>query len=301
MNTTVAFREQRWTSADGLELYCRVYDAAGADAPAVLCLPGLTRNSRDFEDLASHLAPRYRVVCPDLRGRGLSARDPKWQNYQPGTYVADLIALLQALRLPRVAIVGTSLGGLLAMILASVAPHAVAGIVLNDIGPEIDPVGAERIRGYAGKLPPVRNWDEAIAQQRLVFGAAWPNLDGARWARIARRNYREDATGTPVLDADPGIGEAMRAAAAAAPPADLWPLYATLQEVPALAIRGALSDILSARTFERMQRDKPNLERLTVADRGHVPLLDEPECLAAIDAFLGRLSYRAAVAAAPAA
>ncbi len=300
MNTTAAFREHRWTSADGLELYSRVYDAVGAGAPVVLCLPGLTRNSRDFEDLAPHLAPRYRVVCPDLRGRGLSARDPKWQNYQPATYVADLTALLHSLGLRRVAIVGTSLGGLLAMIIASVAPAAAAGIVLNDIGPEIDPVGAERIRGYAGKLPPVRSWDEAIAQQRLVFGAAWPNLDDARWARITRRNYREDATGAPVLDADPGIGEAMRAATAAAPPTDLWPLYATLRAVPALAIRGALSDILSAATFERMQRDKPDLERLTVEGRGHVPLLDEPECLAAIDAFLARLSYRVP-AAAPAA
>ena len=295
MNDTPAFREQRWSSADGLELYSRVYDAAGPDAPAVLCLPGLTRNSRDFEDLAPHLAARYRVVCPDLRGRGLSARDPVWQHYQPATYVADLTALLQVLRLPRVAIVGTSLGGLLAMILASVAPLAVAGIVLNDIGPEIDPVGVERIRGYAGKLPPVRSWPEATAQQRLVFGAAWPNLGDDRWARITRRNYREDGSGTPVLDADPGIGEAMRAAPAQ--PADLWPLYATLKAVPALAIRGALSDILSAATFERMQLEKPDLERLTVADRGHVPLLDEPECLAAIDAFLARLSYRSPPAA----
>ncbi|HUO78973.1 MAG TPA: alpha/beta hydrolase [Steroidobacteraceae bacterium] len=292
MNASTAFREQYWTSADGLRLYARVYESAGADAPAVLCLPGLTRNSRDFEDLAPHLAARYRVVCPDLRGRGLSARDPDWKNYQTATYVADLMALLPVLGLRRVAIVGTSLGGLLAMILASVAPAAVAGIVLNDIGPEIDPVGAERIRGYAGRLPPVRSWDEAIEQQRLVFGAAWPNLAAGRWATLARRNYREDASGTPVLDADPGIGEAMRAAAAAAPPPDLWPLYATLKSVPALAIRGVLSDILSAATFERMQREKPDLERLSVAARGHVPLLDEPECLAAIDGFLGRLSYR---------
>ena len=297
MNTDGGFREQRWTSTDGLALYSRVYDSAGADAPAVLCVPGLTRNSRDFEDLAPHLARRYRVVCPDLRGRGLSARDPVWQHYQPATYVADLTGLLGTLGLRRVAIVGTSLGGLLAMVMASVAPNAVAGVVLNDIGPEIDPVGAERIRGYAGQLPPVRSWDEAVAQQRLVFGGAWPNLSDARWARIARRSYREDASGTPVLDVDPGIGEALRAAPAQ--PADLWPVFATLRAVPALAIRGALSDILSVATFERMQREKPDLERLTVPDRGHVPLLDEPECLAAIDAFLSRLSYRP-VAPAPA-
>jgi pimeloyl-ACP methyl ester carboxylesterase len=289
MNMTADSREQRWTSADGLELYARVYDAAGAGAPAVLCLPGLTRNSRDYEELAPHLAQRYRVVCPDLRGRGRSARDPVWQNYQPATYIADLLSLLQLLRLPRVAIVGTSLGGLLAMILGSVAPQSIAGMVLNDIGPEIDPVGAERIRGYAGRLPPVGSWDEAIAQLRLVFGAAWPDLPSARWAVLARRSYREDASGTPVLDADPGIGEAMRAAPAQA--GNLWPLYATLTAIPALAIRGALSDILSAATFDRMRLEKPDLEQLTVADRGHVPLLDEPQCLAAIDAFLARLAY----------
>jgi pimeloyl-ACP methyl ester carboxylesterase len=286
MTTPDFFREQRWTSADGLELYSRIYAATAADAPAVLCLPGLTRNSRDFEDLARHLAPRYRVVCPDLRGRGQSARDPNWRNYQPATYIADLTALTRVLDLHRFAIVGTSLGGLLAMVLASLAPQAVAGIVLNDIGPEIDPAGAARIGGYAGKLPPVRSWDEAVAQQRQVFGSAWPDLDEARWAKVARRSYRQDAAGTPVLDADPGIGEALRAAAGQ--PADLWPLYATLSAVPALAIRGALSDILSVATFERMQREKPDLEPLTVAGRGHVPLLDEPECLAAIDSFLAR-------------
>ncbi len=287
MTTATTFREHRWASADGLQLYSRVYDAAGANAPAVLCLPGLTRNSRDFEALAPHLAARYRVVCPDLRGRGYSARDSVWQHYQPATYIGDLTGLLGVLGLKRVAIVGTSLGGLLAMVIASVTPAAVAGVVLNDIGPEIDPVGAARIRGYAGQLPPVRNWAEAAAQLRQVFGSAWPDLPEARWAVLARRSYREDPSGTPVLDCDPGVGTAMRAAAAE--PADLWPVYAALKPVPTLAIRGALSDILSVATFERMQREKPDLERLTVADRGHVPLLDEPECLAAIDAFLARL------------
>jgi pimeloyl-ACP methyl ester carboxylesterase len=297
MSARAAFRDQHWATADGLELYARVYEEAGDRAPAVLCLPGLTRNSCDYEDLAAHLATRYRVVCPDLRGRGRSARDPAWQNYQPATYVADLLALLQTLGLRRVAIVGTSLGGLLAMVLASVAPPSVAGVVLNDIGPEIDPVGAERIRSYAGRLPPVRDWAEAVAQQRLLFGAAWPNLSDARWAVLARRAYREDASGTPVLDADPGIGEAVRAAPPQ--PGGIWPLYGALKVVPTLAIRGALSDILSAATFDRMQLEKPDLVRLTVAGRGHVPLLDEPECLAAIDAFLGRLEFAVPAAAAP--
>ena len=283
------FREVCYSSADGLRLYARAYEEAGIEGPAVLCLPGLTRNSRDFEVLAPHLARRYRVLCPDLRGRGYSERDSNCQNYQPVTYLADILALLKTLSVPRVAIIGTSLGGLLAMMLAASQRDIVAGIVLNDIGPEIDPAGLERIRGYAGQLPAVRTWAEAVMQLRSVHGQAWPGLDDATWMRLARRSYRENASGTPVLDCDPGVGNALRSAPAR--PADLWPLWAALGPVPALAIRGELSDILSPATFERMQREKPDLVRQTVAQRGHVPLLDEPDCLPAIDAFLARLEF----------
>jgi pimeloyl-ACP methyl ester carboxylesterase len=284
------FREVYYASADGLRLYARIYEQAAIAAPAVLCLPGLTRNSRDFEALAPHLARRYRVLCPDLRGRGRSERDSSGQSYHPAAYLADILELLKTLSLPRLAIIGTSLGGLLAMMLAASKQDMVAGIVLNDIGPEIDPVGLARIRGYAGKLPPVRTWAEAIMQLQSVHGDAWPGLDPAAWQRLARRSYRENASGNPVLDYDPGVGNALRSAPAQ--PADLWPLWAALGPVPALAIRGELSDILSPATFERMQREKADLVRQTVAQRGHVPLLDEPDCLPAIDAFLARLDYR---------
>ena len=284
------FREVYYASADGLRLYARVYDQRGIESPAVLCLPGLTRNSRDFEVLAPHLARRYRVLCPDLRGRGYSERDSKWQNYQPATYLTDILELLKALSVPRVAIIGTSLGGLLAMMLVASKQDMVAGIILNDIGPEIDPAGLARIRGYVGQLPPVRTWAEAVIQLQGVHSDAWPGLDSATWLRLAHRGYREDASGNPVLDCDPAVGNALRSAPAQ--PADLWPLWAALGPVPALAIRGELSDILSAATFERMQHEKANLVRQTVARRGHVPLLDEPDCLPAIDAFLARLDYR---------
>lgn len=294
MMTPAAYREQRCTSAEGLELYCRIYEpqaargaAATRSSPTVLCLPGLTRNSRDFEALAPHLAARYRVVCPDLRGRGLSARDPQWQNYHPGTYIADLQRLLQALDLERVAIIGTSLGGLLGMMLGATAPERVAGLVLNDIGPEIDPKGIERIKSYTGTLPPVRTWDDAVKQLRAVYGNAWLDLPDETWSVLVRRSYREDASGVPVLDCDPRIGDALRAAPAA--PGGLWPLFARLHSIPMLVIHGALSDILSIGTLERMQREKPDLERVTVGNRGHVPLLDEPAALAAIDRFLARL------------
>ena len=285
--TTPAYREQRWTSADGLELYCRVFDAAGARALTVMCLPGLTRNSRDFEALAPHLAARYRVVCPDLRGRGFSARDPQWHNYHPGIYLADLQRLMQVLQLERVAVVGTSLGGLLGMMMGASMPERVAGLVLNDVGPEVDPKGIERIKSYTGLLPPVRTWDEAIKQFRAVNGSAWPDLPDESWSALVHRSYRADASGAPVLDCDPRVGDALRAAAAG--PGDLWPLFARLQSIPMLVIHGALSDILSVSTLDRMQREKPDLERVTVGNRGHVPLLDEPHVLPMIDRFLARL------------
>lgn len=279
------FREYRWTSDDGLTLYSRIYDTEPR-AGTVLCLPGLTRNSRDFEALAPHLAARYRVVCPDLRGRGLSARDPNWHNYHPGTYVSDLERLLDRLESPRVAIIGTSLGGLLAMLLAAGLAARVACIVINDIGPEADPRGIERIRGYAGKLPAVSSWDEAVRQYRQVNEAAWPGLSSERWSTLARRSYREDPEGVPALDSDPMIGEAIRAAAAV--PQGLWPVFERLGGMPTLVIRGEHSDILSTGILERMRREKPDLESLTVAARGHAPLLDEPGVMPAIDDFLRR-------------
>ncbi len=288
-----AYREQRCTSAEGLELYCRIYGPqasrglAGPLALTVLCLPGLTRNSRDFEALAPHLATRYRVICPDLRGRGLSARDPHWQNYHPGTYLADLHRLMQALEVERAAIIGTSLGGLLGMMLGATVPDRVAGIVLNDIGPEVDPKGIERIRSYTGTLPPVQTWDDAVKQLRTVYGNAWPGLSDETWSALARRSYRENGSGVPVLDCDPRVGDALRAAPAVS--GGLWQVFARLQSIPMLVIHGALSDLLSAGTLERMQREKPDLERVTVGNRGHVPLLDEPEVLPAIERFLNRL------------
>jgi pimeloyl-ACP methyl ester carboxylesterase len=269
----------------GLRLFSRVYAGPGADAPVVLCLHGLKRNGRDFEDLAPHLAARCRVIVPDVRGRGFSARDPNSGNYQIPVYMKDVLTLLAGLGASRVAIIGTSMGGLIGMMLAATQPGLVSRLVLNDVGPEVDPAGLERIRGYAGRAAPVRSWAEAVAQVRAVYGPAWPGLDEARWERIARLSYRANAQGVPEADADPLIGEAVRNSSSAVP--DLWPLWGALVKTPTLAIRGARSDILSAATLARMQRAKPDLEVLEVANRGHAPMLDEPECLAAIDEFLG--------------
>jgi pimeloyl-ACP methyl ester carboxylesterase len=280
----MAAAEYWFEGQDGLRLFSRVYAGPGADAPVALCLHGLMRNGRDFEDLAPHLAARYRVVVPDVRGRGLSARDPNFNNYQIPTYVGDLLPLFGGLGIKRASVVGTSMGGLMAMVLAVTQPQLVASIVLNDVGAEVDLQGLERIRGYAGKSAPVHSWVQAVAQVRDIYGSAWPGLSDERWERIARLSYRANAQGEPEADADPLIAEPLRDTKAAAP--NLWPLWGALAKVPILVIRGAHSDILNAATLARMQQVKPDLKVLEVANRGHAPMLDEPECLAAIDEFL---------------
>ena len=282
-----SYTETVWTSHDGLRLYARVYDGPAPSAKTVLCLHGLTRNSRDFEDLAPHLQSRFRVIVPDVRGRGRSARDPNPRNYQPAIYLQDILGLMDSLGAARANIIGTSMGGLLAMMMGVGHRSRVAAMVLNDMGPEVDPVGLERIKGYAGRLPAPKNWDDAIAQTRSMLGNAWPNLSADRWATLTRRAYRENENGAVAVDADPMIGEVLRAAPAAA--ANLWPFWKALNGIPTLAIRGAQSDILSAATFAKMKAENPELEQLEVRQRGHAPLLDEPECLAAIDAFLERV------------
>jgi pimeloyl-ACP methyl ester carboxylesterase len=273
-----------YSSTDGLKLYCRIYPAQQPGGTPILCLPGLTRNSRDFAALAGRLRPRHQVLTADLRGRGLSDRDSDPSRYQLRNYVQDAWSLLDSRGLSRVVVIGTSLGGLMGMVMAAIRPANVAGLVLNDIGPEVDRAGVLRIAGYAGKLPPVSSWAEAAAQAQSVYGLAVPGLTDAEWLDYARCGYRENANGVPAPDMDPKIGEAFKNTSAAAP--DMWPLYAQIKGVPMLVIRGSLSDILSAATVARMVREKPDLVHIEVADRGHTPMLNEPQCVAAIDAFV---------------
>jgi len=286
LNAT-AWQDCYFTSADGLRLYYRDYPCVEPGRLPVLCLPGLTRNCRDFESTALRLQRSRRVLSPDLRGRGRSQHDPDFRNYHPGTYVADLALLLRHAGVERVVLIGTSLGGILSMLIAATSPQVVAGAILNDVGPEVAQAGLQRISSYVGRHAPVASWEEAAAQMRSMYGVAMPDATDADWMAFARRSYSE-VDGVPRLAVDPGVGEAVRAAPSGAAP-DLWPVYAALAPVPTLAIRGELSDVLSRETFERMAREKPDLERLTVSRRGHPPLLDEPECVAAIDGFLARL------------
>jgi pimeloyl-ACP methyl ester carboxylesterase len=274
-----------YDSTDGLRLYYRDYPAGEPGWLPVLCLPGLTRNSRDFADLAGRLSSRHEVLTADLRGRGRSAWDPDPAHYHLTTYVQDAWTLLDSRGIERVLIVGTSLGALMGMAMAT-RPERIAGVVLNDAGPELDLVGLLRIAGYAGKLPPVRSWAEAAAQAKVVHEAALPDLTDAQWLDYARRNYRESSEGVPTPDMDPQIAAGFKTPPTG--PLQMWPLYAAIKAVPMLVLRGALSDLLSAATVERMVGEKPDLEHVTVPNRGHVPLLDEPESLRAIDSFLTR-------------
>ena len=280
-------------SVDGLRLYCRIHPARTLPAPPsrdvavpVLCVPGLTRNSRDFTALATHLRARRDVLTVDLRGRGRSAWDPDSSHYHLPVYLDDMHSLLEARGLERVLVVGTSLGALIGMAMAARHPKRIVGLVLNDAGPEFDPAGLRRIAGYAGKLPPVTTWSEAAAQAKRVYEVALPGLSDAEWLDYARLSYRENAAGFPVPDMDPKIGDAFKNPGTA--PADLWPMYAAIAGVPMLVLRGARSDLLSAATVTRMVREKPELRHVEVANRGHTPLLNEPECLTAIDSFAAR-------------
>lgn len=279
--------ERYYVSADGLRLYYRDYAGGAAGKLPVLCLPGLTRNSRDFDPVARRIQRDRRVLCADLRGRGRSQHDPDWHNYHPGTYLQDIGRLLVDAGVQRVVMFGTSLGGILSMLLAATQPQLVAAAILNDIGPEVDPAGLARIASYVGRHAPAHDWDEAIAIVRSTYAVALPDLTDEQWAEYARRSYTE-VDGVPLLDVDPNIGQAVRAAPAAAAP-DLWPVFAALRPIPALVLRGATSDILSRATFDRMRAEKPDLDRVEVPNRGHVPLLDEPEAVDAIDAFLARV------------
>lgn len=295
-----AFTEHFFQSGDGLDLYYRQFGTrgqparAGADSSAgagstgtfsVLCLPGLTRNSRDFESLAGVLARHYHVRTPDLRGRGRSAYDANWENYNPTRYVEDMFRLLDQAGVQRCVIIGTSLGGLLAMVMGALQPQRFAGLVINDIGPVLDSAGVTRIRSYAGRLPRVSSWEEAGAQARLVHSAALPDLDDDDWLAFARRTYRQD-DGIWRPDVDPNIARAFGDASSAAP--DLWSIFGQLA-LPMLVIRGALSDLFSEQTLQKMRDLHPDLRALTVANRGHTPTLDELECRAAIDQFLQEL------------
>jgi pimeloyl-ACP methyl ester carboxylesterase len=276
-----AMKERRYTSGDGLGLFFRDWGEANGRTP-LLCLPGLTRNCADFDDLARRHAAKRRVICPDYRGRGRSDYDPDWRRYQPLTYLEDLRHLLAAEGVGRVAVVGTSMGGLLAMGLAAALPGSVAAVVLNDVGPDLAAAGIGRILDYIGRDRPQPDWPAAVAELKRLLPSLSLRGDD-KWLRFAKATYRQGGDGMLHFDWDINLAKPL--AAKGAPVPDLWPMFRGL-DMPVLALRGEVSDVLSEATFARMADELPQMQRLTVAGCGHCPALDEADAGPVVDAFL---------------
>ena len=283
-----AWREVRFLSPDGLELYARDYGPLEAASTPVLCLSGLTRNSKDAHHLAERIAHRRRLLAPDYRGRGRSAYAADWSSYRVEVELADAILRLDTLKLDRVVVIGTSRGGLIAMLMAARHRDRLAGVLLNDIGPVLEPEGLLRIRRYLGRPLRFTTWRGAVAALKRT-NPGFASLDEAQWEAFARRVYRCEG-GRPALDYDPrlrlGFPSAGEIAAGNPPP--LWDLLAALDGLPVAALRGEHSDLLSKATHARMAEMIDKLDAVTVKDRGHAPFLDEPESGAAIDRLLAR-------------
>jgi pimeloyl-ACP methyl ester carboxylesterase len=280
-----AFRECRFLSQDGRSLYYRDYGDPLATAAPVLCLPGLTRNSRDFHALATRLAASRRVVCPDYRGRGRSDYDRDPRNYHPAVHVGDTRHLMIATGLHDVVVIGTSFGGILTMGLAMLAPSSLRAVVLNDVGPTVSDTGLRRIMDYIGKDNPQPDWDAAVAELKRMF-PAHAGQAHAVLLEEARATWREGDDGMLHFDWDTRLATVM---GSTRDEKDLWELFRVLYGLPVLALRGELSDVLSAETLERMAQAHPALTALTIPKRGHPLTLDEPDVTEALDAFLARV------------
>lgn len=280
------FADCYWTSRDGLKLHYRDYPGRD-DRPVVLCLPGLTRNARDFENLAPRLAGDWRVISPEMRGRGDSAYAKDSSTYNPFQYVDDVNHLLEEAGIGRYVAIGTSLGGLMTMIMAMNVPERIAGAVLNDIGPVIETEGLARIGGYVGQGRSFPTWMHAARAIEEAQGIAYPGYGIDDWLALAKRLMVLSSNGRIVFDYDMKIAEPFTRTNSAPAP-DLWPGIENLAGKPVLLLRGALSDVLSAATLDRMRAALPGCEAVTLADVGHAPTLDEPEAVAAIERLLGR-------------
>ncbi len=289
-----AYEDRYWWSGDGLRLHARDYPGDAAKPP-ILCLPGITRNARDYAALAERLAGEWRVITVDFRGRGESAYAKDAMSYVPLTYVQDVEALLAELSIERFVAVGTSLGGIVTMLMAGMRAGRIAGAVLNDVGPEIDAAGLTRIRGYVGRPSVWPTWMHAARAVAEAHGDAYPDWGITDWLAMAKRLYRLNSAGRVVLDYDMRIAEPLRVPGNEAGP-DMWRAFAALDGAPVLIVRGARSDILSAAVAERMVASVAGAEVVTVPNIGHAPTLTEPEVTAPIDRLLARVAREVAPA-----
>jgi pimeloyl-ACP methyl ester carboxylesterase len=279
------------TASDGLRLHARCYGRASAPGTPVVCLPGLARTSADFDVLATALSrdgphPR-RVIALDYRGRGLSQYDRDPANYSLPVELADVLAVVTALETLPAIFIGTSRGGILTMLLAAVRPSAIAGAVLNDIGPVIEPQGLMRIKSYVGKLPQPQTFEEGAEILRRLFHSQFPRLGPNDWLAAAYRMFKAE-NGRLVTTYDPKLAASMEGIGPEQPLPALWKEFDALANVPVMVVRGANSDILSPATLVQMRGRHPSLEILEVADEGHAPLLIDSESIERISTFVSR-------------
>ncbi len=271
------------TNRDGLRMHYRDHPGSAGNPP-LLCLHGLTRNARDFAELAQRFSPRFRVITLDFRGRAQSDYDPVPARYLPPTYAYDVMELLDHLQIPEAVFVGTSLGGLVTMLMAVMAPQRIAGAILNDVGPEVGQGGIDRIKTYVGRDVRFRDWDEAADAIASNYGASFDRYTHDDWVKMAKRNCRED-NGEIRFDYDMAIALPFNAGGET-PQVDMWPLFTALAQKPLLLVRGAKSELLAAETAAKMQAKAPGMKFALVQGVGHAPELNEPEALSAIEDFL---------------
>jgi pimeloyl-ACP methyl ester carboxylesterase len=282
-----AFSEGEWESGDGLTLHYRDY-AGSAGRPPLLCLHGLTRNARDFEPLAERFAGEWRLIVPEMRGRGHSEYARDSASYSLPTYIDDVLLLLRRLDCGPVAIVGTSMGGMMALLLAQARAWPIAAVVLNDIGPELEPAGATRIRAYVGQGGSSETWMHAARHLRDQIGSQHPDYAIGDWLALAKRLMVVGGSGRIVFDYDMRIAEPFNASSGAVP--DMWPAFRSLAGIPALLLRGAASDLLSVATAKKMKAALPELRVVTVPRVGHPPTFAEREAQVAVARLLAEVA-----------
>lgn len=282
---------QTWQSghlrlSDDLMMHYRDYPGGSVGQPPLLCLHGLTRNSRDFAEFAHRYAPRFRVIAPDFRGRGLSDPDPHPERYNPLTYTRDVLELLDALAVPEAIFVGTSLGGLVTMAMTALAADRIGGAILNDIGPELNPAGLDRIMAYVGDDKRFSGWSEAARAIADNHGGIPDHFTEDDWHAMARRLCREEGD-CVVYDYDMAIALPFRGGGAT-PTVDLWPFFGALAEKPLLVVHGQRSDLVTEEAIARMREAAPGAHFVDIPGVGHAPTLSECDAVAAIDQFLAR-------------
>jgi pimeloyl-ACP methyl ester carboxylesterase len=282
------YTDATWTSRDGLALHYRDYPGR-EDRPPVLCLHGLTRNARDFADLADRLAGEWRVIVPEMRGRGDSEYARDADSYNPLQYIDDIDLLLESLGIARFVAIGTSMGGLMTMLIAMKTPQRLAGAVLNDIGTSLEREGLDRILNYAGQGRTMPTWVHAARALEETQHVAHPGFELADWIAMAKRVMTLTSNGRIVFDYDMKIAEAFAKVDFDNQP-DLMPAMDAMAQIPVLILRGELSDLFSQATCEAMMARLGNAEAVTVPGVGHAPLLTEPESVAAIDRLLARVA-----------